>query len=187
VEIDLAADRRDADAIAIAADAVNDARDQMLHLRMVRAAEAQRVEVRDGAGAHREDVAQDAADPGRRTLIGLNVRRVVVALHLEDRGELLAAGAFADVDDAGIFAGAADHPRRLGRQLFQMEARAFVAAMLGPHDREDAELDEVRLAPNRVQDALIFLGRQAMVGNDLRGDDGGGRGCGLSHGAPLAM
>ena len=29
--------------------------------------------------------------------------------------------------------------------------------MLGPHDREDAELDEVGLAPQRVEDALVFL------------------------------
>src|SRR3546814_11417155 len=66
----LAADRGHADAIAIAADAVDDAGDQMLHLRMVRAAETQRVEVGDRARAHGEDVAQYAADPGRRALIG---------------------------------------------------------------------------------------------------------------------
>src|SRR3546814_13280636 len=63
-----------------------------------------------------------------------------------------------------------------------MEARTFIAAMLGPHDREDAEFDKVRLAPERVQDAIIFLGRKPMLGDDFGGD--GGR-C-LSHGAPLA-
>ncbi len=187
VEIDLAAYGRNADAIAVAADAVDDARNEVLHLRMVGAAETQRVEVRDRARAHREDVAQDAADAGRRALIGFDVRRVVVALHLEDGGELLAVRPFADVDDAGIFAGAADHPRRLGGQFLQMDARAFVAAMLGPHDREDAEFDKVRFAPQRGEDALIFFRRQAMVGDDLGGDDGGGRACCLSHGAPLAM
>src|SRR3546814_5535621 len=82
-----------------------------LHLRMVRAAETQRVEVGDRARAHGEDVAQYAADPGRRALIGFDIRRVVVAFHLEDGGELLAARAGTDVDHAGIFAGAADHPR----------------------------------------------------------------------------
>src|SRR3546814_16019344 len=95
---------------------------------MVGAAETQRVEVRDRARTHGENVAEDAADPGRRALIGLDVRRVVVALHLEDRGELLAAFAFADVDDAGIFAGAADDPRCFGREFLQMEARTFIAA-----------------------------------------------------------
>src|SRR3546814_19097350 len=86
------------------------------------------------------------------------------------RSELLAVRAFADVDDAGILAGAADHPRRLGRQLLQMDARTFIAAMLGPHDREDTEFDEVRLAPDGVQDAIIFLGRTPVVGDDFGGD-----------------
>ena len=62
VELALAADRRHADAIAVAADAGDDAGDEMPRLRMVRAAEAQRVEIRDRPRAHREDVAQDAAD-----------------------------------------------------------------------------------------------------------------------------
>src|SRR3546814_4705142 len=96
------------------------------------------------------------------TLFRSDIRGVVVALHLEDGGELLAVRAFADVDDAGILAGAADHPRRLGRQLLQLDARTFIAAMLGPHDREDTEFDEVRLAPDGVQDAIIFLGRKEI-------------------------
>ena len=151
VEIDLAADRRDSDAIAVAADPRDHARDQVPRLRVVGPAEAQRVQVRDRPRAHGEDVAQDPADARRRALIGLDVGRVVVALHLEDRRV-----AVADVDHAGIFAGAANHPRRLGRQLLQVDARALVAAMLRPHDREDAELDEVRLAAERFQDAAYI-------------------------------
>ena len=134
---------------------------------MVGPAEAQRVQVGDRPRAHGEDVAQDAADAGRRALIGLDVARVVVALHLEDRRL-----AVADVDHAGILARAADHPGRLGRQLLQVDARAFVGAMLGPHDREDAELDQVGLAAQRVEDALIFLGREAVLGDDFGGDAG---------------
>jgi hypothetical protein len=65
-----------------------------------------------GPRAHGEDVAQDAADAGRRALVGLDERGVVVALHLEDRGQPVA-----DVDDAGVLAGALDDPRRLGRQV----------------------------------------------------------------------
>src|SRR3546814_6515819 len=93
-----------------------------------------------------------SAHPGRRALIGFVIRGVVVALHLEDGGELLAVRTFADVDDARILAGAADHPWRFGREFLQMEARAFIAAMLGPHDRENAEFDKVRLAPERGED-----------------------------------
>src|SRR3546814_6574177 len=72
------------------------------------------------------------------------IARMVVALHLEDGGKSFAVRPFADVDHAGILAGAADHPRRLGRELLQVDARTFIAAMLGPHDREDAEFDEIR-------------------------------------------
>ena len=66
---------------------------------MVGRAEAERVQRRDRPRAHGEDVAQDAADAGRRALVGLDEGRVVVALHLEDDGE-----AVADVDDAGVLA-----------------------------------------------------------------------------------
>ena len=93
MEVGLAADRRHADAVAVAADALDHAGDEVLHLRMVGPPEAQRVEVGDRPRAHREHVAQDAADAGRRALVGLDVARVVVALHLED-----ARLAVADVD-----------------------------------------------------------------------------------------
>ena len=71
----------------------------------------ERVEAGDRPRAHGEDVAQDAADAGRRALIGLDVARVVVALHLEHDREPVA-----DVDHAGVLARPLDHPGRLGRQ-----------------------------------------------------------------------
>ena len=80
---------------------------------MVRRAEAQRVHLGDRPRAHGEDVAHDAADAGRRALIGLDERRVVVALHLEDGGL-----AVADIDDAGILARALDHLRALVGSFF---------------------------------------------------------------------
>src|SRR3546814_9912981 len=43
--------------------------------------------------------------------------------------------------------------------------------MLRPHDRKDAEFGEVRLAPQAAEDHLIFIGREAVLGNDL-GRDG---------------
>ncbi len=85
MEIALAADRRHADAIAIAADAGDDARDEMPGLGMIGRAEAQRVEIGDRPRAHGEDVAQDAADAGRGALIGLDEGWMVVGFHLEDR------------------------------------------------------------------------------------------------------
>ena len=71
-------------------------------------AEGERVEAGDRPRAHGEDVAQDAADAGGRALIGLDVARMVVALHLEHDGEPVA-----DIDDAGILARPLDHPGRL--------------------------------------------------------------------------
>ena len=167
VEVGLAADRRDAHAVAVAADAGDHARHQMPRLGMRRIAEAQRVEVGDRPRAHGEDVAQDAADAGRRALVGLDVGGVVVALHLEDGGL-----AVADVDHAGILARALDHPRRLGRQLLQPDLRGLVGAVLAPHRREDAELDHGGRAAHDRQDALVFVGRQAVLGHDLRRDRG---------------
>ena len=107
-------------------------------------AEAQRVQQRDRPRAHREDVADDAADAGRRALVRLDERRMVVRFDLEDRGE-----AVADVDRAGVLARALQHARPCRRQLLQVDARALVAAVLRPHHREDAELGLGRLALQR--------------------------------------
>ena len=104
VEDELAADGRDADAVAVAADAADDAVHEMAGVRVARVAEAERVEDGDRAGAHGEDVAQDAADAGRGALVRLHRGGVVVALDLErDRQPV------ADADDAGVVADAGHH------------------------------------------------------------------------------
>src|SRR5487761_2193430 len=87
----------------------------------------------DRARAHREDVSQDAPDAGSCALVGLDERGMVVALHLEDAGLPVA-----DIDHAGVFAGALDDPGRAGRQPAQVDARGFVRAVFVPHGREDA-------------------------------------------------
>ncbi len=115
MEADRAADRRHAERIAVAADSRHDAGEQMACPRMLRRAETQEVEAGDGPGAHGEDVAQYSADPRRRSLVGLDERRVVVAFHLEDAGL-----AVADINDAGILARALDDPRGFSRQTAQM-------------------------------------------------------------------
>ena len=121
----------------------------MAGLGMVGRAEAQRVHRGDGAGAHGEDVAQDAAHAGRRALIGLDEGGVVVAFHLEDDGL-----AVADIDHAGIFAGALDDARAGGRQRPQPFLGGLVGAVLVPHGREDAEFGDGRLAADQLEDAL---------------------------------
>ena len=176
VETHLPADRRHAKRIAVAADAGDHARHQMPRLRMFRRAKAQRIEAGDRTRAHREHVAQDAADAGGRALIGLDVARMVVALHLEHDGL-----AVADVDHAGILARPLDHPRRLGRQATQMQPRRFVRAVLVPHRREDPEFGETRHPADQLEDALILVGLEAVAGDEFGGD------LRLVHGAPWAI
>ena len=55
--------------------------------------------------------------------------------------------------------------------------------MLRPHHRENAEFDEVGLAAERAQDAVVFLCAKAVLGNDFGGDAGGFKD---GHGGPLA-
>ena len=66
---------------------------------------AQRIHHRNRPRAHRKDVAQNAADAGRRALERLNERRMIVRLDLER-----ASPTIANVDDAGIFARALHTP-----------------------------------------------------------------------------
>ena len=115
VEDDLAADVGQAQAVAVAADAGDDAGQHALGVGVVGGAEAQRVDDGDRAGAHREDVADDAADAGGRALVGLDVRRVVVRLDLE--GDRVA---LADVDDAGVLADADEQGVVLGGLLAEL-------------------------------------------------------------------
>ncbi len=165
MEIHLAADSGDSKGIAVAADAGDDAGHEMARARMFRIAEAERVQRRDRPRAHGEDVAKDAADAGRSTLIRLDVGGVVVALHLEDGDEPLA-----DVDHAGILARPLDHHHAFSRQRSEPFLRALVGAVLVPHGGEDAELRQRRLAADQVEDALVLVGLQPVL-CDERGRD----------------
>ena len=158
VEGHLAADGGDADAVAVAADAGDHAFEDAPVERHVQRTEPQRVEQRHGPRAHREDVADDAADAGGRALIGLDERRVVVRFDLEHGRQPVA-----DVDGAGVLARALQHAAARGRQRLQVHARALVAAVLGPHHREDAELGEVGLAAHQLADALVLVGGDAVA------------------------
>ena len=136
VEERLAADGRHADAVPVVADSGHGPLEHP-----VRGAEAQPVEQRDRPRAHRDDVAQDPADPGRRALERLDRGRVVVALDLEGDGLALA-----EVDHAGVLAGALEHALARGGKPLQQRCRVLVAAVLGPEQREDGELEVVRVA-----------------------------------------
>ena len=51
--------------------------------------------------------------------------------------------------------------------VLQVHARALVAAVLRPHHGKDAELGEGRLAAEHLEDALIFVARQAVLLEEL--------------------
>ena len=66
--------------------------------------------------------------------------------------------------------GPLQHARAGRRQLLQMDARALVAAVLGPHHREDAELGQRRLALHRAHDAIVLVRLEAVTLEDGRID-----------------
>ena len=161
VEDRLATDRRHADAVPVVPDSGHRAFEHPARL-----AEAEPVEQRDGPRAHGDDVAQDAADPGRGALERLDRGRVVVALDLE--GDRLAV---AEVDDARVLARALEDARRLRREAPQEERRVLVAAVLRPEEREDGELEVVRLALEQLLDTVEFpVGQSEGAVERLFGD-----------------
>ena len=162
VEDDLAADGRDPDAVAVAADAGHHALEDAPGQRRVERSEAERVQQRHRARAHGEDVADDAPDAGGGALVGLDERRVVVRLDLEDGRQPVA-----DVDGAGVLARPLHHPRPGGRQRLQVHARALVAAVFRPHHREEAQLQQVRLAAEQFLDARVLALGDAVLAEQV--------------------
>ena len=143
VEGGVAADGGHADAVAVVADAGDGAVDLPAGL-----AEAQAVEQRHRACAHGDHVAQDAADPRCGALERLDGARVIVALDLERHGE-----AVAEVEHAGVLAGALQHAGALRRQPLEQRRRVLVAAVLGPEQAEDGQLEVVGLTLQQLLDA----------------------------------
>ena len=147
VELDLAAHVGHADAVAVGANTRHHAREQVPLAVVVQLAEAQRVEDRDRPRAHREDVAEDAADAGRRALERLDRGRVVVALDLEGNGEPVT-----HVDHAGVLARALEHALAGRREPAEQQPRVLVAAVLAPEQRVDGQLEVVRIAAQQLLD-----------------------------------
>src|SRR5207245_6909881 len=112
LEVDLAADGGHADRVPVMPDPGDRPVEQVAHAvaraRAGEFAEAQRVQDGDRTRADREDVAQDAADPGGGALERLDGARMVVGLDLEGTHE-----PGADVDRDGVLPGASDDGRTL--------------------------------------------------------------------------
>ncbi len=184
VEHGLAADVRQAQAVAVERDAAHDAVHDACGVGVVDRAEAQLVHHGDRAGAHRDDVAHDSADAGRGALERLDVARVVVRLDLEgDRPAL------ADVDDAGVLAHA-HHEAGLHlvgdllAELAQVDLAGLVRAVLRPHDGVHRELAARGAAAEDLADLVVLVGLESERGVGLLALGGrGGVVDGIGHGA----
>ena len=124
--------------VAVAGDAGHHALDQPLLPGLGRVAEEEGVHDGDRAGAHGEDVPQDAAHPGGRPLVGLDGRGMVVGLDPDGHGDPVAG-----VDDPGVLPGPDQHVGSLGGQPPQVDPRRLVGAVLAPHHGEQGQFEVV--------------------------------------------
>ncbi len=132
---------------------------------IVQRAEAQRIEHRDGARPHGENIAQDAAHARGRALKRLDKAGMVVRFDLE--GDHVAA---ANIDDARVFAGPLHHQFAARRQLLQMQPRTLIGAVLAPHHAEDAQFRVVRLAAQNLDDLAVFRFGELVLGDQVGRD-----------------
>ena len=120
VKINFAGDGGNAEAIAVMSDAADHAREEAAVVRnfgfriadcgfgpVGDGAEAEGIHRADGARAHREDVADDAAQAGGGALKRLDRAGMIVRLDLERDGQPVA-----DVDNSGVFLARADEDAR---------------------------------------------------------------------------
>ena len=139
LEVDLPADRGDADRVAVVADPDDGAVEQvaraLAETRRGGLAEAQRIEHRDRPRADREDVTEDPPDAGGGALERLDRAGVVVRLDLEGAHQPAA-----DVDRAGVLARAQHDVLALGGQRAQQPLGVLVGTVLAPHQRVHRQL-----------------------------------------------
>ena len=164
VEDHFAADVRQAQGVAVAADAGHGAVHDAGGVRVVDGAEAQRVHHGHRAGAHRDDVADNPADAGRGALVGLHERRRVVRLDLERHGP-----AVAQVGDTGVLADAHEHVLlhllgHLFAELAQVVLGGLVGAVLAPHHGVHGQLGAGGAAAQDLDDLVELVLLQAQLG-----------------------
>src|SRR5207237_5646991 len=123
--------------------------------RIIQWPEWQRIGERTLLRPHRDDVTEDAADPGVGPSVLLDRGRMVVALDAQGIRVVLV-----EFHDTGI--AAVDHVRRLDREdeLLEDDLRGLVAAVLGPRLAEALQFDVRRISPNPPEvllDAAHFI------------------------------
>ena len=159
VERNLAADGRDADAVAVAGDAGDDAFDDAARARAV-------------GPSSRPKRSEFSSAIGRAPIVKMSRMMPPTPVAAPWYGSmndgwlcdsiLKTAASPSPMSTAPAFSpGPCSDARARGRQLLQVDARALVAAVLGPHHREDPELGQGRLAAER-------RGRCAAYSSGLR-------------------
>ena len=79
--------------------------------------------------------------------------------------------AVVEADHAGVLAGPLQHALAGGRKALQERRRVLVAAVLGPEQREDCELEVVRLALEQLTDSPVLgVGKTESAMERLFGD-----------------
>ena len=156
VEGQLPADGRHPDRVAVARDPAHHALDQPALAGVVGRSEEERVHDGERPGPHGEDVAQDAAHPRGRALVGLDRRGVVVALDPDGHGD-----AVPGVDHPGVLARADEDAGPLGGQPPKMEPRRLVGAVLAPHHGVEGQLEVVGRAAQDLGHGLVLVVGQA--------------------------
>ena len=90
VKIDLAADSRNTEAVAVVANALDHAVNQPFGAVRAGIAKAKGIQLSNGAGTHGKNIAVDSAHSRRSTLVGLHSRWVVVRLNFKGTGQSVA-------------------------------------------------------------------------------------------------
>ena len=164
IELDLAADVRQAQGVTVAADTGHHAANHASGVGVVNRAETQRIHHCNRAGTHRNNVTHNTAHTGSGTLVGLHIRGVVVGLNLEGNSPAVTnvghAGVLTDTDHQVLLHLFGD----LRTELLQMNLRRLVGAVLGPHDRVHCQLSRGGAATQNLLNLLELVLLQAQLG-----------------------
>jgi len=152
VETDLAGHVGHADAVAVPGDAAHNAVEQVPVLRVVQRAEPEGVEQGYGAGAHGQDVPDDAAHARGCSLQRLHGGRMVMGLDLENYCQ-----AIADIHRAGVLRpGLGQDSVGLLAEQLQQRPGVLVAAVFAPERPEHPQFDRVGLPVQPFDDQVIL-------------------------------
>ena len=159
IKVDFTCYCRYAKAITIISNAFDDSFDKILRSFIVNPPEAERVQRGNRSSPHREDIPHDSANAGRRSLIRLDSRWVIVAFDLEGNSEPVS-----DIDKAGIFLSCShQEPTAATGESLEQGNGVLVAAVFAPHHTIHSQLSICRNPAENLQDHSVFFLSQPML------------------------